>query len=206
MAGRIVRAAREKERLRERIRRRRDRLDEVEIERKSAEIVARVMGLASWGRARRRLLFCSFGSEVRTDALIEETLISGARLVLPRVRGAEEPLALHEVRDPQQELAPGSFGIPEPDEIRCPEVSAYDLDFVLIPGLAFDRGGGRLGYGGGFYDYILNLRGDLLEEGAAVAVGFALQIVDGVPQEGWDVRVPLIATEDELINTRDKGS
>lgn len=176
------------------------------MERLSVEIAARVMRLPAWRRSRTRLLFCSFGSEVRTDALIAETLEVGARLVLPRVRGPEEPLALHEVRDPQEELAPGSFGIMEPRKDVCPEVSPYDLDFVLIPGLAFDRRGGRLGYGGGFFDYVLNLRGDLLEQGAAVAVAFALQILGEVPQEGWDVRVPFIATEHALVDTRDKGS
>ncbi len=118
----------------------------------------------------------------------------------------EQPLSLHQVRNLRTDLVPGSFGICEPDEERCPELAIDEIDFVLVPGIAFDRRGGRLGYGGGFFDYILNLRGDLLEQGAAVAVGFSLQIVDGVPMEGWDIRVPLIATERELIDTRSERS
>lgn len=197
--------AAEKAALRRRIRRRRDALVNGEQERRSREIVRRVMGLGAYRRARSRLLFRSFGSEVLTDRLIQDTLKSGAELVLPRVKGLEETLALHAVTDPDSDLAPGSFGIDEPISERCPERSLYDVDFVLVPGLAFDRTGGRLGYGGGFFDYILNVRTDLVESGAVVAVAFSCQIVDEVPVAGWDVRVPLIATEDELIDARDRS-
>ncbi len=168
----------------------------------STEIARRVMRLSSYRRARERLLFVSFGSEVDTSLLIADTLRSRARLVLPRVQGREEALALHEVSDPATQVAPGWGGIPEPVAGNCPERSIYDVDFILVPGLAFDRLGGRLGYGGGYFDYLLNLRGDLVETGAVVAVAFSAQIVDEVPREAWDVRVPVIVTEHEVIDTR----
>jgi 5-formyltetrahydrofolate cyclo-ligase len=198
-----VKVAAEKAALRRRMRDRRDALVNGELERRSARVMERVMGLGAYQRARSRLLFCSFGSEVLTDALIDETLESGAELLLPRVKGPEETLALHAVCDPEADLAPGCFGIDEPICDRCPERSLNDIDFVLVPGLAFDRRGGRLGYGGGFFDYILNVRTDLVQSGAAVAVAFSCQIAEEVPVAGWDVRVPLIATEDELIDARD---
>lgn len=193
----------EKAALRRRMRKRRDALVNGEQEQRSLEVMRRVMDLAAYRRARSRLLFRSFGSEVLTDRLIEDTLKSRAELVLPRVKGLEESLALHAVCDPERDLAPGYFGIEEPICDRCPERSLYDVDFVLVPGLAFDHDGGRLGYGGGFFDYILNVRNDLVEGGAVVAVAFSCQIVEKVPLAGWDVRVPLIATEDELIDARD---
>ncbi|MGI5817198.1 MAG: 5-formyltetrahydrofolate cyclo-ligase [Armatimonadota bacterium] len=198
-----MKLAGEKAALRRRARMRRDALSEDERRRHSEAIVRRVMGLGAWRRARSRLLFRSLGSEVLTDALIAETLRSGAELVMPRVKSLEEPLGMHVVRDPETDLAPGWCGIDEPIRDRCPERSLYDAEFVLVPGLAFDRRGGRLGYGGGFFDYILNVRTDLVETGAVVAVAFSCQIVERVPMAGWDVRVPLIATEDELIDTRD---
>jgi len=200
-----VRTATVKAALRDLLRARRDALEPSEIAERSQVIARRVMALAGYERSRTRLLFASFGSEVRTDALIADTLRSGARLVLPRVIGPEEALALHEVRDPAQEIAPGSFSIPEPLE-SCPELSLYEIDFVLVPGLGFDREGGRLGYGGGYFDYILNLRSDLVETGAAVAVAFEDQLIDEVPRESWDVRVPIIVTENEVIDTRPKRS
>lgn len=176
-----------------------------EIQGRSTAIVRRVMRLGSYRQARTRLLFASYESEVRTGALMRETLRSGAGLILPRVVGWEEGLALHEVQDLEAEVAEGRFGLPEPLE-SCPERSVYEIDFVLVPGLVFDRQGGRLGYGGGFYDYILNIRGDLVETGAAVAVAFSTQIVDEVPSEAWDVPVPIIVTEDEVIDVRERGA
>ena len=197
-----MKVAAKKAALRRLMRRRRDTLVDGVQEEASDAIARRVMALSAYQRSTSRLLFRSFGSEVLTDRLIEHTLRSRAELVLPRVTGLEEALALHAVRDPERDLAPGCFGIDEPISERCPERSIYDVDFMLVPGLAFDRHGGRLGYGGGFFDYILNVRTDLVESGAVVAVAYSLQIVDEVPQAGWDVSVPLIATEDELIDTR----
>ncbi len=187
------------------MRRERDALDEAEQHHRSEEIARRVMQLPGWQRARSRLLFRSFGSEVQTDRLMNNTLRSRAELVLPRVKGLEEPLALHSVTDPERDLAPGYYGIEEPICERCPERSLYDVEFVLVPGLAFDRDGGRLGYGGGFFDYILNVRTDLADAGAVVAVAYECQIVDEVPVASWDMRVPMIATESELIDVREAG-
>lgn len=206
MAGAVVNQAGRKQALRGEALRARDALTPAEIEVRSTAIARRIMALPGYERARVRLLFASIGSEVRTERLIADTVRSRARLVLPRVVGPEEALALHEVTDPATQLAPGWSGIPEPMPGKCPELTVNDIDFILVPGLAFDRHGGRLGYGGGYFDYILNLRGDLLESGAAVAVAFACQLVDDVPREAWDVRVPLIVTEDEVIDTRTEGS
>jgi len=136
---------------------------------------------------------------VRTDALLAEALASEARLILPRVARVRDELALHAVADLEADLAPGTWGIPEPIAERCAEVALGEVDFVLVPGVAFDRRGGRLGYGGGFYARILRARQDLVDSGAAVAVAFALQIVDRVPRHEGDVLVPFVVTEDELV-------
>ena len=191
-----------KRELRQEAQARRDALPAAEIDARSVAIARRVMSLGAYRRARSRLLFMSVGSEVRTDRLVADSLRSRARVILPRVVGPEDALALHGVCDLEREVVPGWMGIPEPVPGNCPEYSPDEVDFILVPGLAFDRRGGRLGYGGGYFDYILNLRTDLHESGAVVAVAFALQIVDAVPRESWDARVPIIVTEDELIDTR----
>lgn len=189
----------EKQALRRRILSLRDALSADDIRERSAQIARRVTQLQCYRAARTRLLFASFGSEVRTDALLAETLASEARLILPRVERGREELAFHEVVDLDADLAPGAWGIPEPIAERCPERALNEVDFILVPGVAFDRRGGRLGYGGGFYDRILRARQDLITDGAAVAVGFALQIVDRVPRHEGDVLVPLVVTEDEVL-------
>ena len=198
-------AADAKRELRRRISRLRDALPGEEIEERSRLIARHLYLLPGYRRSRSRLLFASFRSEVRTEALMQETLKRGGRLVLPRVAGWEEPLALHQVCDPERDLALGAFGIPEPIPGHCPELSVYDIDFVLVPGLAFDRQGGRLGWGGGFFDWVLSHRPDLVASQAAVAVAFDLQIVDEVPMQPWDVRVPIIVTESGVIRAGDDG-
>lgn len=201
MVGRTVNAGDAKRELRDQMCAARDALPAEEHAERSRLIARRVMRLPGYRRARSRLLFASFRSEVRTEALIGDTLKRGVRLVLPRVVGREEPLALHEVRDPEHDLAPGWCGIPEPVPERCPELSVYEVDFILVPGLAFDRAGGRLGWGGGFFDWVLNLRHDLMDTGAAIAVAFEMQILERVPMQAWDVPVNLIVTENAIIET-----
>ena len=191
--------AQRKRALRAEVLARRDALSGDEIRERSLRIAERVTELLCYRAARTRLLFASFGSEVRTEALLAETAASEARLILPRVVHGRGDLALHEVRDLQVDLAPGAWGIPEPTPERCPEVSLSEVDFILAPGVAFDRQGGRLGYGGGFYDRILRERVDLVESSAAVAVTFALQVVGEAPRDERDVVVPVIVTEDEII-------
>ena len=90
-----------------------------------------------------------------------------------------------------------SFGAMEPAEGRALDVA--ELDLVVVPGVAFDRSCGRVGYGGGYYDRLLDKR----REGvAAIAIAFALQIVDRVPSGAIDRRIDGVVTEVEVIRCR----
>jgi 5-formyltetrahydrofolate cyclo-ligase len=78
-------------------------------------------------------------------------------------------------------------------------VAPEDVELVIVPGVAFDRRGGRVGYGRGFYDRFL----DRTRPGVpAIAIGFAIQVVDAVPSGGMDRRVDAVVTEDEVIRCR----
>ena len=100
-------------------------------------------------------------------------------------------LEIHAVCDTGREIAPGYRGIPEP-HADCPRVALASIDWVLVPGIAFDAEGRRVGYGGGYYDRLL----PLLEKGAArVAGAFELQIVERVPAAPHDTTVDAIVTE-----------
>lgn len=96
------------------------------------------------------LSYASFQDELDTRP-INAWLASQGRLVLPKVQG--ENLALFQVFDPSRQLEPGAFGISEPK--HCSKVSAQDVAFTLVPGLAFDASYQRLGNGGGYYDRFL---------------------------------------------------
>ena len=97
------------------------------------------------------------------------------------------------------DVVPGVWGILEPDPARCREATIDEADFVLMPGVAFDRSGGRLGYGGGFYDRLLAGADTGLSK---VAAAFSIQVVDAVPTDSHDVRITTLVTETGTNSTR----
>jgi 5-formyltetrahydrofolate cyclo-ligase len=138
--------------------------------------------------ARRVALFAGFKDELDPRGAEPALRALGARLWFPRVAGKRR-LSFHELA-PGATLTASGFGIPEPDA-SWPVAAPAELDLVVVPGLAFDRGGGRLGWGGGFYDAAL-------AEGRTTSAGFcyALQLVDAVPRSASDHAVDLIVCED----------
>lgn len=119
----------------------------------------------------------------------------GARLALPRVVAKGQPLAFHVWDD--RPLVESRFGVKEP----APDAALLVPDLVLVPLLAFDRRGFRLGYGGGFYDVTL---AHLRSQGSVRAIGlaYAAQEVDDVPHDARDQPLDAIVTENELISIR----
>lgn len=172
---------------------RRDLLSAQERSAKCERIVERVLALPEVGAARTVMAFWSFGSEVETSALIERLHEAGKRVVLPRIAEGEIAAVAYAPGDP---VTATSFGAMEP--AGADVVTAEDVDVVIVPGVAFDRRGGRVGYGGGFYDRLFS-RAPVVP---AVAVAFAVQLVDEVPQGRSDRPVDAIVTEDEVIRPR----
>lgn len=177
--------------LRESVLRRREALPEAERAESSRRIVARILDLRPYERSSVVLAYASFGTELETADFLIRVLGDGKNLVLPRVERGR--LGLFEVRDPARDLAPGPWGIREPIPDRCPAVDPGSINFALIPGVAFDRTGGRLGYGAGFYDRLL--AGGLADNAPLVSGAFEVQIVDRVPVDPHDVSVDVVVTE-----------
>lgn len=191
-----------KDALRREILARRDALSPQERREKSAAIAARLLELTALIEAECVLAFCSFRSEVETQALIATLLSQGKDVVLPKVNRQTRTLDLYTVCHLERDTAPGPWNIKEPLPACCELVSPRDLQFVLIPGVAFDLQGRRLGYGGGYYDDLLaRLRPRLAPE-QLVAAAFELQIVPEVPARAKDIPVPFIVTEDRLIEAK----
>lgn len=158
----------------------------------SVRMFSGVAALPEYRAAGTVLAYCGFGDEPDTvSGFIGSVLAEGRRLVLPRVDRERGTLVLHEVCDPDSELVAGVWGIQEP-EPGLPEVPLSDVDFVLMPGVAFDRRGGRLGYGGGYYDRLL---GGSAPRPPLVAAAFEAQVVGSVPTEHHDIRFDVLVTE-----------
>jgi 5-formyltetrahydrofolate cyclo-ligase len=169
---------------------RREEIDPAARGRIGASVVERFLALPEVEAARTVMAFWSFGSEVPLAPLIARLVEAGATVALPRiVDGHLEPRTWH----PGEPLTETHFGAREPKGGRVVDPGAIDV--VATPGVAFDRGGGRVGYGGGFYDRFLPSTRAL-----RVAVAFGVQLVDEpLPGASFDLPVDVIVTESETI-------
>ena len=170
----------------------RDAMSVDERKQKSAAITSRLLALPGIARSRTIAAFASFGTEFDTEAFVSVVLGQGKRLVLPRVEMARRQLRFHFVTNLQECLIAGRWGIREPDPSRCAEADPEEIDFMLVPGVAFTPACERLGYGGGFYDAAM---GTTREDVRKVAAVFDLQIVEAIPLEPHDRRVDQVLTE-----------
>ena len=174
----------------------RDALSPEEIRLKSEAIARRLYGLDSYRESGTVMFFLSFRSEVETRPAVEESLARGKKVLVPKAVPRTRELVLSYLLDWERDLAPGVYDIPEPrpEALRPAGPSAVDL--LIVPGVAFDRKGNRLGYGGGYYDrFFTRLRPGV----PLVALCFELQVVESVPVEPWDRHVDWIITEERII-------
>jgi 5-formyltetrahydrofolate cyclo-ligase len=182
-----------KSHLRKTVLARRDAMDAGSRAASSRAIVRKIVGLTAYGEARTVMAYAGFGSELQTDAFLRHTLNEGKRLLLPRVNRQKKRLDVYEVRDPARDLEAGTWGIREPRLDLCDLADPRAAGFVLVPGVAFDVRGGRLGYGAGFYDRLLS--GGVSPQACLVAGAFETQRVEEVPMDEHDVPVDLVVTE-----------
>lgn len=166
-------------------------LDPVARQRDEAALADRFATLPGIDEARTVLLYVTaFPEEIATDRLLDRTLGRGQRLVCPRVDRAARRLRLYQIDDPGRDLTPGTLGIPEPRP-GCREVEPEVVDWVLVPGLAFDLRGYRLGRGAGHYDRLLPT---LRPDAPRWALIHECQWVADLPIEPHDVPIDGVAS------------
>ncbi len=174
--------------IRRRIIQKREGLTEEERERLSEGIVKNLLSLRSLWDANTLLMFCPHKGEPNIMPLFSWVLQRGKRLLLPRVEGKD--LKLIRVED-DTSLSPGAFCILEPSGGE--EVRPEEVDLSLVPGVAFDREGYRIGYGKGYYDRLLERLG-----GLKLGVCYEFQVLEEVPRDDWDMPVDLVVTEEKI--------
>ena len=153
-------------------------------------IVSRILEMEEFRRARSVMAYWNFGSEIDMGPLLRETVAQGKRLLLPKVNRAAGVLDVFEVRDLETDLVVGGWGIREPDPLRCEAALPGEGELAIVPGVAFDRSGGRIGYGKGYYDGLLTRC-----RAVTIAGAFEVQVFERVPMEAHDVRIGRIVTE-----------
>jgi len=167
----------------------------------SDAIAARLASLPSFAAAQVLLLTLPYRSEWNTGRLFESARNAGKAIAVPRVDPVTRMLDLYAVADIGRDIAPGYRGIPEP-AATLPRIDREAIDWVLVPGVAFDLTGRRLGYGGGFYDRLLPL---LRPDAPRIAGAFDLQIVERVPATTHDLTVGLMVTETRILAPASRG-
>ena len=163
-------------------------LTAAEIETRSASLAERLFETAAWRKARSVYAYVAFNQEVRTRPIIERAWADGKRVAVPKIVAGEMRFIWLDSFDG---LAPGgAFGILEP--VEDGPVADDDSALVLVPGLAFDARGHRLGYGGGYYDRWLAAN----PGHPTVALCYGFQRVEYIEDEGHDVAVDMVIADD----------
>jgi len=179
----------EKTEIRRRILERRRTLPAEDMERRSAAIQSRLLELEEYRRTRTVHCYVSVKGEVDTRRLIERMLRSRKRVVVPIVDPERRTLRHSEIAS-LDELTKGSFGLlePAPEDIRS--VRLAEIDLVIVPGVAFDARGDRIGFGGGFYDHFL-----MEMHVPKIGLAYEFQILERVPVSPHDIKMDKIVTE-----------
>jgi 5-formyltetrahydrofolate cyclo-ligase len=190
-SGELKKAKRE---VRRRVLDARDAIPATERERLADAVTRRFLALPEVEDAETVMLFSSFGSEVDTGPLIRALHEQGVRVALPRIEGGNIEPVVFTPGDPTTETSFGALE-PEGDVVLAPD----DVDVVATPAVVFDRHGGRVGYGGGFYDrFFARTR----PETSRIGIGFDVQLLahgERVPGSHFDLPVDAVVTESETV-------
>ena len=173
-----------KEELRRLVRSQKRMYSAPQLQAMSAEAVARLMALPQMAAAKTVMLYYSLPDEVSTHELTDRLVERGKVVVLPVVTGPAE-MELRRYRS-ADDLSMGAFGIMEPT--GEPFTSLAEIDLAVVPGMAFDTRGNRLGRGKGYYDRFLSQ----LPQATKVGLCFPFQKFPGVPTDENDVRMDLV--------------
>ena len=159
----------------------------------SEKIIERFLSLEETQNAGTIALYCSMPEEVATDGLIRKLLEEGKTICVPLIRNRE--MLFVRISSLGDLTEKGRFGIREPVYTEEKTVPAEKIDLAVFPGLAFDRDGRRLGYGGGYYDRAF--AGNRHTE--KIGFCFSCQLLEEILSESHDIKVDQIITQDEMI-------
>ncbi|MDA1192506.1 MAG: 5-formyltetrahydrofolate cyclo-ligase [Candidatus Poribacteria bacterium] len=190
MSARQINGLTERDALRRERRERRARIDPTDRLAWDDAITDTTMEYIRGRDARAIFAYLDTRGEVSTGRIVRACLEEGRRVVAPVVVEGDDEMTLREVRDPDSDLEIGRWGILAPTE-RCLTVPADDVALALVPGVAVDARGYRLGYGGGYYDRFLSTHRHLF----ALGLAFELQRVETCYPQSWDVPLNAVVTE-----------
>lgn len=156
-----------------------------------ATILQKLLESEFYKNAQVIFTYVSFQGEVDTIKFIEAALSEGKTICIPKVISKKEGMEAHIITS-LAELEKSSYGILEPQS-DSPLINPLDIDLLIMPGVAFDKTNGRIGYGGGFYDRYLK---KINPKAHKIALAYNFQIFDHIPMDEFDERVDFIITNE----------
>jgi len=175
---------------------RRNALSDEERSEKSKAIMECLFDFANFLEARIVLFYVNANSEVATEAMISKALAYEKIVALPWVDQKERQILPLKIDDLNRDVRPGYRGIREPIAQRCKAIPVKNVDLAIIPGVAFDERGGRIGHGTGYYDKFIPMLDVTTRK---VALAYECQIVPQIPMEPHDRYIDIIITEKRII-------
>jgi 5-formyltetrahydrofolate cyclo-ligase len=169
---------------------------EAELIEKTKKLESRLFEFANFLEAKIVLLYMNGPNEVDTQNILKKCLEFNKIVVLPAFDHEKYRIKLRKIGNMDVDLKPGPQGVLEPDPSRCKIVPIQSIDIAIIPGIAFDEKGGRIGTGEGYYDRLIP---KLSITTRKVALAFENQIIQQVPMESHDKHVDIIITEERTI-------
>ncbi|MCK4729398.1 MAG: 5-formyltetrahydrofolate cyclo-ligase, partial [Desulfobacterales bacterium] len=175
---------------------RRDALSKEERSEKSAAIMERLFGFANFLEARIVLFYMSYSSEVDTGPMVRKALELEKIVALPLVDSKKKEIVPFRIENLDRDIRARYRGIREPIPQRCKQIPVQYINLAIIPGVAFDERGGRIGHGIGVYDRFIP-RLDITTR--KVALAFECQMVPQIPMEPHDRYTDIIITEKRIV-------
>lgn len=188
--------------LRKEVLEKRNNLDFNKKEEMDKEILKKFYETQYYKKAKKIFIYISYSSEINTKEIINKALKDNKKIYIPRTEFKTRHMDAVEITS-LDNLVESTYGILEPSK-EAPYIEPNELDLIVVPGVAFDRNGGRMGYGAGFYDrYFKKIKKENIKKIVKLALAYEIQMLNEVPMNEQDVPVDYIITENEFIYASD---
>ena len=175
-------------------------LSDLEKDEKNLAIAQRLFGMDEFKKSKTVFCFISTAFEIQTERIIRESLRLGKQVFVPLLDPGGENLQASRIPSMDIDFVIGEYGVRQPAPKFRDVVPFSNIDFVVVPGLAFDNFGNRIGYGGGFYDKFFK---KITRDVSRVAVSYDFQLFNVVPHSDLDEPVHFLITETKALRCRD---
>jgi 5-formyltetrahydrofolate cyclo-ligase len=162
---------------------------------RSRAIQTRLFNKEEFRRSKTVHFYINLTDEVETREMIGRAFEMGKRVVVPYLKEELDEIGISEIKDMKRDIQKNRFGFEEPFGPYLRPIDPSNVELWIVPGVAFDLTGNRIGYGKGYYDRLLRFPGKKI----LVGLAFDFQLVESIPNEGHDVKMNWIVTEYRTI-------